>query len=84
MRAMNHAAKPRAARRATAVTLPEDLVREARERGVALSAACEEGLRKAVADARREAWIRDARPAFEAWNRYVEEHGVPLAEFRQF
>jgi post-segregation antitoxin (ccd killing protein) len=24
------------------------------------------------------------RPAIEAWSQYVEQHGIPLAEFRQF
>ena len=64
--------------------MPEDLVREARERGVSVSKACEEGLRKAVAEARRAAWIEENRPAMDAWNAYVAEHGIPYAEFRRF
>jgi antitoxin CcdA len=29
-------------------------------------------------------WRRENLPAMEAWNKYVEEHGLPLAKFRQF
>ena len=32
----------------------------------------------------RERWLAENRPAMDAWNAYVEAHGVPLAEFRQF
>jgi antitoxin CcdA len=81
---MNRLEKPVPARRATNLTLPEDLVREARERGVNLSQACEAGLRKAVTDARREAWLRDARPAMDAYNAWIAENGIPLEEYRQF
>jgi hypothetical protein len=28
--------------------------------------------------------LRDNRDALVAWNEYVEQHGLPLVEFRQF
>lgn len=31
-----------------------------------------------------ERWVQENRPAMDAWNDYVEQHGLPLAEFRQF
>jgi antitoxin CcdA len=71
-------------RKATNVTLPEPLLKEARELGVSLSQACERGLAASVAEARSRQWLRDNREAFDAWNEYVEQHGLPLAEFRQF
>lgn len=71
-------------RKATNVTLPEPLLNEARELGIGLSQACERGLAAAVAEARAQRWLRDNRDALAAWNEYVEKHGLPLAEFRQF
>lgn len=71
-------------RRATNVTLPDTLLREAREMGINLSQACERGLAAAVAEARRARWLADNRDAIADWNRHVDQHGLPLAAFRQF
>ncbi len=71
-------------RRATNVTLPEPLLREARALNINLSQACERGLAAEVAAARQAAWLRDNRASIDAWNAFVEEHGLPLAEHRQF
>lgn len=72
------------ARKATNVTLPDILLREAKELGITLSQACERGLAETVAEARARKWLDENRPALQAWNEYVEENGLPLAEFRQF
>lgn len=66
-------------RRATNVTLPEALLREAREMGINLSQACERGLAYAVAEDRRRRWLEETREAMESWNEHVAEHGLPLA-----
>lgn len=71
-------------RRPTNVTLAEPLLAEARALGVNLSQACERGLTAAVAEAKAQQWLAENRPAIAAWNEYVEQHGLPLAEFRQF
>jgi antitoxin CcdA len=71
-------------RKATNITLPELLLREAKHLGVNLSQACEKGLATAVAEARTAAWLRDNHGALESWNDYVEKNGLPLAEFRRF
>jgi antitoxin CcdA len=82
--------KPRTApirpseRKATNVTLPESLLAEARALGVSLSQACERGLGASVAEARARKWLADNQAGIEAWNEYVETHGLPLAQFRQF
>jgi antitoxin CcdA len=74
----------REARRPANVTLPESLIQEAKALGINISQACEKGLAAAVAEAQGAAWLSENRPAIEAWNEYVEEHGIPLSEFRQF
>ena len=75
---------PRSARRATNVTLPEPLLTEARTLGINVSQACERGLAAEVTAARARRWQAENRAAIEAWNRHVEEHGLPLAEYRTF
>lgn len=72
------------ARRATNITLPEPLLREARTLWVNLSQACERGPAAAVTEARQQCWLVKNRAAMDAWNDYVERHGLPLAQFRQF
>jgi antitoxin CcdA len=78
------ASPPNSPRRATNVTLPEALLREARELGINLSQAAERGLAAEVAAARRRRWLEENREAIESSNEYVERHGLPLAQFRQF
>jgi len=73
-----------APRRATNVTLPEPLLRDARDMGINLSQACERGLAAAVAEQRRQRWLEENGEAITAWNEHVAEHGLPLAAFRQF
>jgi antitoxin CcdA len=75
---------PRPARRVANVTLPEPLVQEANALGINISQACEKGLAAAVSEARRVVWLKENRSAIDAWNEYIEEHGIPLSEFRQF
>ena len=64
--------------------LPAPLIEEARQLGINLPQACEAGPRDRVAVAKTAAWLAENGPALQAWNDYVEEHGLPLAQFRQF
>lgn len=66
------------------MSLPENLINEAKRLSVNISQACEKGLEQEVAKTRSERWIEENREAIEFWNRYVEEHGLPLAAYRQF
>lgn len=71
-------------RQRTNVTLPEALLQDARALNINLSQACERGLSLAVAESKAAAWQRENRPAMEAWNEHVAEHGLPLADYRSF
>jgi antitoxin CcdA len=71
-------------RRATNVTLPESLLREARDLDINVSQACERGLAMEVSETKAQRWLRENRAAMDAWNEHVEQHGLPLAAFRQF
>ena len=71
-------------RRPTNVTLPDTLLREARDLGINLSQACEVGLSAAVAGERRRRWLQDNHQALDDYNTYIQRNGLPLAAFRQF
>lgn len=74
----------RSPRKATNVSLPENLIGEAKSLNINISQACEQGLRSAVAKTRAERWIEENWDAIQSSNAYVEKHGLPLARFRQF
>ncbi|MGF9756184.1 type II toxin-antitoxin system CcdA family antitoxin [Microvirga sp. 0TCS3.31] len=71
-------------RRPTNVTLPVELVAEAKALNINVSQACESGLAHSVAEARRARWLDENREAIKAYNVMVERDGLPLDEFRQF
>jgi antitoxin CcdA len=71
-------------RRPTNVSLDAELVEEARALDINISRACEEGLERAVREERRRRWIEENREAMEASNKWVAEHGLPLAKYRMF
>lgn len=71
-------------RRATSLTMNSQLLDDARALGVNISRAAESGLTIALKEAREAAWKRENAGAIAYWNDYVEENGLPLADFRQF
>ncbi|THD36745.1 MAG: post-segregation antitoxin CcdA [Sphingomonas sp.] len=71
-------------RRPTNVSLDAALVEQARELGINVSRACEDGLSDVVRAERRRRWIEENREAMEASNAYVAENGLPLAKYRMF
>ena len=71
-------------RRATNVSLPVDLVKEAKARGISISRSCEEGLARAVKADLEAKWVEEHRRYFDFWNDWVEKNGLPLAGYRQF
>ena len=73
-----------APRRATNVTLSETLQAQAKGLNINISKACENGLAQAVAQATAQRWIAENTPAMNAYNAYIDEHGLLLASYRQF
>jgi antitoxin CcdA len=71
-------------KRATNVSLPEDLVAEARVLGVNVSSACTKGLAADVKKARSDKWIAENWEAIQYWNNWVENNELPLAKYRMF
>jgi antitoxin CcdA len=76
---------PRSApRRATNLSLPEDLLSEAKALQINISQAAEAGVAQAVARTRSERWLAENQEAIESSNAFVEKHGLPLAKYRIF
>jgi len=70
-------------RRSTSLTLDRDLLDQARELGVNISRAAEAGLLAAVKAERARRWKEDNAEAVAAYNKWIEENGVPLARYRK-
>jgi antitoxin CcdA len=70
--------------KATNLTLDAQAIADAKELGINISAACEEGLVVAISKARGEKWLRENRLAIDSSNAWVEKHGLPLAKYRMF
>lgn len=66
------------------LSLDTGVVEAAREAGINLSQTCEAALRVAAKAERERQWQEENKHAIEAWNAWVEEHGLPLAQYRQF
>lgn len=71
-------------RKPTNLSMDVTLLTEAKALKVNLSRAAEEGVRRAVATAKAEQWKTENAAALRSSNSYVEKHGLPLDEFRQF
>ncbi|TPE59588.1 post-segregation antitoxin CcdA [Sandaracinobacter neustonicus] len=72
------------ARKPTNLSLPAELVAEARALEVNISRACEEGLERQVAAARRARWLAENRAALDSSNDWADANGLPLAAQRLF
>ncbi len=81
---MNKPSRFTAQKRSTNVSLPSDLVDEAKRLGINLSQTCESALSDQVRKALGEEWKRENKGAIESWNEWVRKNGMPMAKYRQF
>jgi antitoxin CcdA len=72
------------ARKPTNLSLDTELMAQARDLKINLSRAAEDGIERAVKAERERLWRIENAEAIAASNKYVEEHGLPLAKYRQF
>jgi antitoxin CcdA len=72
------------ARKATNVSINEALLSEAKALKINVSKAAEAGLVIALAEKRSELWLAENRAALQSSNSYVEQNGLPLAQYRAF
>ena len=62
------------------VSLDTGVVAAAREAGVNLSQVSEEALRRAVKAEQERRWKEEHREQIAAYNRWIEENGIPLSD----
>lgn len=73
-----------AGRQPANLSIDARLMKEAKGLDVNISRAAEAGIAEAVAAEKARLWKIENRAAIEAWNAYIDQHGIPLEEFRQF
>ena len=66
------------------LTVDANLVREARDQGINLSATLERALADELRRSRRERWLADNREGIEAYNELVDQHGAFADTLRSF
>ena len=71
-------------RRPTNISLDAAMIEDAKELGINISRACEQGLAKQISDERSRRWLEENREAIQGWNAWVAEHGLPLEKYRLF
>jgi antitoxin CcdA len=71
-------------RKAANLSLDSELVSQARELNVNISRAAEEGIERAIKRERERLWRLENAEAIAEANEYVDKHGLPFAEYRQF
>lgn len=71
-------------RKSTNLTLDATLLAEAKNLKVNLSRAAEKGIRRALQKKRETAWKAENKQAIVSSNNYTDEHGLPLAAYKQF
>ncbi|MBB5022251.1 type II toxin-antitoxin system CcdA family antitoxin [Desulfurispira natronophila] len=71
-------------RQATNLTIDSQLLAEARAFNVSLSRAAEDGIKRAIQEHRAAAWLQANHSALQSSNDYVEKHGLPMDQYRNF
>ncbi|MRK21544.1 type II toxin-antitoxin system CcdA family antitoxin [Pseudomonas sp. JG-B] len=67
---------PNSPRRAVNLSVNGDLLNKARDVGINFSETLEQALIEALRKKQREQWLEENRTAINAYNEYVEAHGV--------
>jgi antitoxin CcdA len=65
-------------RRSVNLTVPAELIADAKALGVNASQAASAGIAEAVKRAREKEWLKQSGPAIEAYNERIRKHGPAL------
>jgi len=71
-------------KRATNLSVDEQLLERAKRLGLNVSRVLEDGLTRAIREREADEWLRRNRAALEAYNQQVEKHGVFSDGLRAF
>lgn len=81
---MRRATTDTISRRATNISPPGDVYKDAKELGINFSQTCERALRQAVQTERDRQWAIEYADFIQAYNEMVERDGLPLAQYQTF
>lgn len=76
--------KPSISKKPANLGIDGELLRAAKKLNINLSQTLEERLGELVKAAQRRRWLEENRPAIDAYNRRVEQHGVFSQGLRRF
>lgn len=68
----------------TNLSVRTDLLEEARALGINLSQTLETALTAEVKKVKEKQWLEENRAGIDAYNRYIEQHGLFSDRFRSF
>jgi antitoxin CcdA len=71
-------------KKATNITLSADVLADAKALGINISQACDQFLRELVRGERERRWQQEHAEFIAAYNRLVEQEGLPLEQWRTF
>lgn len=71
-------------RRPTNLSIDARLVADAKELGINVSRASEEGVARELKAERERRWLDENKEAIAAYNEWVKNNELPLAKYRQF
>ena len=81
---MAERATARRRKRATNLSVDDELLQRAKRLKLNLSKVFESGLALAIREREAEEWLKRNRPALEAYNEHIEKHGVFSDGLRSF
>lgn len=73
-----------AAKKAVNLSIDANLLSEARDQDINLSATLERALEEALRQARRQRWLAENARSIEAYNAQIDEHGAFADALRSF
>jgi antitoxin CcdA len=71
-------------KRATNISLSQDVYADAKTFGINVSQVCEQALRSQIDIEKARRWAEEHAAFIDAYNKQVEDDGVPLAQWRSF
>ncbi|WP_250471830.1 type II toxin-antitoxin system CcdA family antitoxin [Caballeronia sp. GAFFF1] len=81
---MQHTTADTVPRRATNISLPQDVYKDAKELGINFSQTCERAIRQAVQLEKYRQWAIKHADCIQAYNDMIERDGLPLGQYRTF
>jgi antitoxin CcdA len=75
---------PLATKKPANLSINADLLNQAKEMNINLSATLEQALVETLKSKQRAQWLQENQQAIEAYNTYVDQHGVFSDELRSF